>query len=310
MKVCVQPVLWTVGQQITIEEVFDAIQRHANANPKGFSYADKQRRVYVGKDKDYSIVLFFSARDHQKTVELEQKDDGTVSIDINRGTAGKMPSDFNVLVMNNKNGRGLYLHYYSSCSFSLFTRLAKERYEEIKAARVGREIANTQTARNSETRAKKKFSGTLRGELLVRPERVEELVNELADVRRLELTAVQLRVDDNWFTPKMRANVRHVTHRFTFLREASVLSLRETAIELIRGYGARRGRIIGTEQTGGLDPVERIIKLSQNIDTFAEYDFDDIIEEVRFDPKSPEQMPLVIKILGIINSHRSYFEVA
>jgi hypothetical protein len=248
--------------------------------------------------------MMLSARGHKHTCAVEKTVDGRLRVNVNRGDPDRPSVDFNFLVTHAKTGRGLYMHYYQSCSFDRFSGFCRESYEDLKQELISAKRVELGDDTRAEKKATKAFAGTLRAKLLVRSEKLADMIAKFNDITRLDITAVELQKNEPWASPDVEVAVKHVSHRFSFIRDVPAARQRAAAARLIEAMGARRGKVVGTDDEG----EEQIFKLSRNVDSFGDFPFDHIAERMVFDPKDLASSDPVREIVKAAGENKAYFE--
>jgi len=231
------------------------------------------------KGKDYYVGLLVTIKDNKKFCELVDEG-GELKVFVTTISDNSHLMEFNFFVINKNTGFGIYQHYHNSCSFNQFGYLASGVYNDTKESIISKSIidAGGDSVKESEKKKiKAKYKGGLKWEVLVRPEKLEELINELESIRAFEFDFLSLKAPEPEFSPLSNV-VNKERRRFSFVRKTPVHYLAKHISKIIKNLSITDGRVYGKDSDG----INQILKIYDNPDNFGEYDFDDLASRLNF----------------------------
>lgn len=263
------------GDGISLNDFMDNL---SSKNGKEFDFNGYKRFCYVQdlENEKYIAGLFLTIKDQKKFCELKNNK-GNLQVKVNTLDANSNLIDFNFFIINNENGLCLYQHYHNSCSanqFGLFLRQRYKEYQELmcKNAKKSKESIT----KKQEALINKRYKKSLTWELMVRAEKIDELLEELDTIRAFEIDFFSLQADEPVFTP-MTNLVSKERRSFSFIKKTQASVLTPTIKDIISKFDIRNGRIFGKD----IDGIEKIIKISENPDNFGEYEYDELAEKLQ-----------------------------
>lgn len=239
------------------------------------SAQDSQRLLFLNSNShtEYHVGLVVTVKD-QKTFCRLVADNGNLLVKVDELELDTKLMEFNFFVVNKATGTGLYQYYHQSCSLSSFGYLVANRFREYKESVIQAEIDKVPEAERSEARiakVRKQFNGQLNWEILVRAEKLEELIAELKRVKSFEWTVATPTVEQEDFKP-LAPYIRNQRSKLSFEVGAPVSTLAAAISAAATRMNLLKGRIEG-EDADGLD---RVLRLLDNPENFGEYDYDDL----------------------------------
>jgi hypothetical protein len=184
--------------------------------------------------------------------------------------------DFNFFIINKNNGLCLYQHYHNSCSANQFGYFLHQKFKEKQEKLcLDEKNENPSLTEKQKKTINKKYKKGLTWELMVRPEKIGELLEELDSIRALEIDFFSLKANESEFTPLTNL-VSKERRRFSFLKEKQTLELPPIITNIILKLNVTKGRVFGKDLNG----IERIIRISDNPDNFGEYEYDSVAEKL------------------------------
>tara|TARA_B100001063_G_C16647130_1_gene493951 strand:- start:24 stop:938 length:915 start_codon:yes stop_codon:yes gene_type:complete len=241
-------------------------------------HSENNRILYVKKipKTDYFGGLLITIKDHKKFCEL-QDDDGNLKINIESVGEDADLMEFNFFILNEKTGHGIYQHYHQSCSLNQFGFALKRKYNERRDATINEEIANLPgtATKKQEKEIKQKYKGTFGWQIIVRPDKLEALINELDSISSFEFDFLAMKAPEQEFRA-FSGVVTKERRKFSFVRKTSVNYLAKEIAGVIKKLDFTGGKVIGRD----IDGIEKIVSIADNPDNFGEYEFDDLVSKL------------------------------
>jgi hypothetical protein len=178
--------------------------------------------------------------------------------------------------------------------FSIF---CAQQYEGLKESRIEaalQPVGGDEASAKEKKRIKKSFDGALTWETIVRRESLEKLLEELELIKFFDFSLATIEDNDPLVTPlKPYAKKNRRIIRFKSVQDGVVNAI----VGIVNGKGMTNGRV------GGIDAEkkERVFRLIENPDKFAEFEYDDIADETILNVAEVEKSPFFDEMLGVIN---------
>lgn len=234
---------------------------------------EHNRMIFINQnqDQEYFLGVLVTIKDQRRFCELANEN-GSFKIKVNDLEENNNIMDFNFFVINKNTGFGLYQHYHQSCSINQFGYLISKRYLSLIDLRIDSEIKAIKNISESQERViKKKYSGRLALEVLVRKDKLNDILNELERIKSFEFDFLYLEAKEKEYEP-LSPYVKKERRRFSFVKNSPVSILSSQITKYIENNGLMKGKIIGEDDHG----VERIIHILDNPDNYGEYDYDEV----------------------------------
>lgn len=183
----------------------DYISHLQNKKDEPFVLNEHLRHVFVNEaySQNYYIGLLITVKDQKRFCELFDAN-GKLTVRVNELGKDSKLMDFNFFAINKKSGFGMYQYYHQSCSIGSFGYLSKSRFNELKDLAIKKELdefGKESISNKQEKAVKRKHKGTLDIELLVRKEKLGELIAELDAVKSFEYSVLSLDIQEPEFGP-------------------------------------------------------------------------------------------------------------
>ena len=265
------------GKGLSIGDFMIQLSKSSEAESE---MAEHGRFLFIDSDVNatYHLGLIVTVKSQRKFCEL-QSSGKSFKVIVNNLKAESNLMEFNFFVLNKKNGLGLYQHYHQSCSVGQAMHLLHRRYSSITDRLVSsykneliKEGHRQDIARK---KAAKKYGGWLKWHLLVRKEKLKEILEELYRIKSFEFDLAALEPNQSefrildWLVKKQRK-------KFTFIKSANSSTLATAISSLVSKKDLDKGRISAIDHDG----LDRIIKIQDNPDNFAEYEYDEVAPHI------------------------------
>ncbi len=275
-------------------------------NNTSSNFRDYKRFCYVKdlENEKYIAGLFVTIKDQRKFCELKNND-GKLKVKVNTLDANSNLMDFNFFIINIENGLCLYQHYHNSCSPNQFGYFLHQKFREFQEKLCQSEKDSKSNLTNKQEKLiNKNYKKGLTWELMVRPEKIGDLLNELDTIRAFEIDFFHLKADDSEFKP-LSNFVNKERRTFGFMKKTLASVLTPTITDIISKLNITNGRVFGKD----IDGIERIIKISENPDNFGEYEYDNIAEKLNsLDIESFHKNWVIKELLSKAGEYKHIFE--
>lgn len=256
--------------------------------------------------QDYYVGLLVTVKDQKTFCELVSKDK-KLMVKVSELDEDSSLMDFNFFVINKLNGIGLYQHYHQSCSVNSFGYFNNRRFSEYRKEAIDSEIAQIPEDKISEAKKKKvreKYKGSLSWEVLVRKEKLSELIQQLKRVKAFEYSFGTLTVQEEEFNP-LKGFVKKETTTLSFTSQSPVQVLADAITKIVATNDIEDGKVIGIDAEG----IDRVLRLTDNPDNFGEYDYDELAPKINsLDIDQFEQSWVIKELLAKCNEYKHIFE--
>lgn len=245
--------------KISLKSYFDYLN---TLQDQQFNFGSHPRLIYINPnyDNDYYTGLLVTIKDQKRFCRL-QSQNGKHFLKIGEIENGEQLMDFNFFVVNKHSGQGIYQYYHHSCALNAFGVFLARRFTDMQ-----------DTERFSFFN---KSKGRLNFEILVRHEKLEELINELAEVKSFEYHISTPTILEPQFAP-VKGNISRKKTKLSFKKISSVSDIARCIFEFVTQTTTKRGRVHGIDTFGD----EKIIQILNTPDNFGEYDYDEIISQL------------------------------
>ncbi len=274
MKIKIQGFEWFLGKGISLEQLNSYLEEKSGV--------DINNKILAICQKDgFWTGVFLSIKNVKAYCQIK-KGDGKFVITPQELEEGASIVDFNFFILHPNTGRGLYQYYHQSASSNTFCNFIKKRYNELKKRKMEQEIELSGGADITEKEYKKiikKYKGTFSSTTLVRPDRFEDYIRDLKQIKSLSYEISTINVNEKDRTPLHRLAER-TTYRAFFSDDlVNMDKIKKAIIEMNPTNTFRRATVTGIDYSD----QEAMYKLLNDYESYAEYDYDDIIKTVKID---------------------------
>ncbi|QIL71683.1 hypothetical protein G7048_15760 [Diaphorobacter sp. HDW4B] len=253
----------------------DSFAAAVSAQPTDQKAAQDSQRLLFLDNKchpEYHVGMIVTVKD-QKTFCRLVSGNGCLLVKVDELELDTKLMEFNFFVFNKATGTGLYQYYHQSCSLTSFGYLVARRFREYKESLIQAEIDKMPQDDRSDsklTKTRKHFKGQLKWEMLVRAEKLQELIAEWERVKSFEWTIATPTVEQEDFKP-LAPYIRNQKSKLAFEVGAPVSPLANAISALVTRLGIVKGRIEGQDAEG----LDRVLRILNNPENYGEYDYDD-----------------------------------
>lgn len=293
------------GSGLTLQTFVDYIQGQRG---RSHELGPHKRLLFVNSthNSKYYVGLLVTVKDQKTYCELVESG-GKLTVKVNELDADSNLMDFNFFVLNKLNGLGLYQYYHQSCSLNSFgyycaSRFSEHRKAAIEAA-IGAVPVDNLTA-SKEKQIRQKHNARLKWEILVRKEKLKNLIEELERVKAFEYSFASLTAQEPEFKP-LEKFVRKETKKLSFTTGSPVNKIASTISNFVGTSQIESGKVIGMDSDG----IERVLRITDNPDNFGEYSYDDIAPRINsLDTATFENSWVIRELLEKCQQNKHIFE--
>ncbi|MDF2186210.1 hypothetical protein O1O06_15830 [Grimontia hollisae] len=240
------------------------------------------RNLYFNADShpDFYIGMVVTVRDQKKFCKGKVAN-GDFTFDVVNLRKADKVLEFNYFIINKESGLGLYQHYHQSCAPRILGKMLKDlsavhsrsnadafiASEEMKA---GKEFSNSKRSK-----LRKPYLSELNFSILVRQEKLQELLTKYKKIKSFEFEYAYLTPDQQAATP-LATHVLKKKETLRFHTPTNVANLAASIASFTKITDLKSGRIKVENDHGDEFPI-RIFDMP---DYFAVYDFDDLADKL------------------------------
>lgn len=293
------------GTGLTLQTFADYIQRQSG---RSHELGPHKRLLFLNSTNNskYYVGLLVTVKDQKTYCELVQNG-GKLTVKVNELDPDSNLMDFNFFVLNKLNGLGLYQYYHQSCSLNSFGYYCASRFGEHRKAAID-EAFSTQVNGSmpaiNEKIIRQNLNARLVWEILVRKEKLQDLIEELERVKAFEYSFATLTVHEPEFKP-LESFVRKETKKLSFTTGSPVKQIASIIANFVGSREIESGKIIGMDS----DDKERVLRITDNPDNFGEYSYDDIAPRINsLDMEAFEKSWVIEELLEKCAQNKHIFE--
>ena len=257
------------------------------------------RMLFIDQTDEAWIGLVLSIKDQRRFAELEQQD-GKFVLSVREVEEGKSAVDFNFFAIVKATGKGVYLHYHQSFSMQQFYLLYETEYRGLRDAtkRAALDALPANATEQQKKAVRRPFKESLGFEAMVRPESVPQLLQQMKRVSSVQFETSTLTVRQNAFTP-INSLARKKVIRYGFSPRQPMTAVFDAIKMAVREGQITKGKVSGRD----LSDAPWSFNLSDNLSSFADYEYDDIAGDIAFDIESGKilESPVAVKLKQIIS---------
>lgn len=286
---------------VTIGQLWTHLRGQSNET----KYSQAKRLTYLEEHDGHAYGLLLTTKSHKKACELINSD-GKLKIAVTSVADNSERIDFNFIVVRLATQKGLYLQYRGSWNIHSFATFLHGRYGD--AARIAREkaIADSKLPKNgkkSKAIREQYKKPTLDVKLIVREQKLAELLNRLNSISSFDFPLTTLTMRSKWFSP-LRDAVTAEDHTIKFRSDVSKRSLIDGIIKTIGAAKITAGKVYGKNEAG----ITEYVDLIENPDVFEAFEFDDIADEQNLNLADIRSSSLVQRMRALLDEHAHIFD--
>lgn len=298
---------WELGRGIDLQEFYNTLHLEARTNQH---YRQFDRQVYIDTvSDDYTAGLFLTIKD-QKRFLTTRRAHGNVVLQMSEVTGNRRLADANFFVINNNTGRGLYFYYHQSFSLRSTQGLLRYYYDILKDSKISEDMERWQGANGkmpSRHRAnviRRSYKGTISVNAMIRGDSLDLILDELDDIDAFSFSYFRLVPRKSSFRPLADVVKRQRLH-VTFDPDASKREIQQAITQAVQQGEINKGSVYGKRADGS----SKSVPVTNNLDIFDEWDFDEIIGDIDFNADDLATSSIIQSMLGVIDENQGYFEL-
>ena len=267
------------------------------------------RFLFIDSDTDthYHLGLVVTVKNQKQFCELKESN-GEFRVIVSNLDSDSSIMEFNFFVLHKETRRGIYQHYHQSCSVGqamlLIQKHHKSLVHELRNQRVSELQSQGSRTDRAEKTADKEYSERLKWSQLVRKEALAEILEELKEIKSLEVDLLYLEPDGAEFN-QLSGLVRRQRRKFTFAKLPKLNELIPAITSVVNTLKIHRGKIAGVDTDG----IDRFVKIKDNPDVFGEYDYDEVAKRIdNLEVKTFSKSWVIGELLRVCKANTAMFE--
>lgn len=240
------------------------------------------RLLFVDTDSynDYYVGLVITAKDAKTYCQLKQDADGSMKLVVSDLDPDSSLMEFNFFIVKKDNGIGLYQYYHQSCSMNGTMKLLNQRFNIVHRQKVeeAKELyikTENLSKKKATAKANAENHDRFKWQMLVSEEKLSKILAHMKRIKALELNFSTLGAETDEFRG-LKDHVVKNTQRFLFSQQSKFRDLVKNVMTCVNNSDADSGRVIAID----INDNEQTFNISENLDIFGVYDFDDITKEI------------------------------
>lgn len=305
MQVRFQGFTLSVQGAITLDQVLSRFG--STISRAAFKEAGRVVLVDTNVDPHYHLGLVITVKDQRKFCELREANK-SFTVQVHKVNAAARLMDFNFFVVNKKTGAGLYQHYHQSCSPMQCLKLITKQFRLIRE-----ELADQQVDHALDDHARKRALRRARSTyrdckiavaMMVRKENLATILATFRKIKSFDFDIAFNEADAATFNPVAK-HVRKQRRHFTFIQGSSVLELAAAIGKTVSDHAIGAGYAQGVDDEG----MDRVVRVMNNLDNYAEYDYDDVAPLIDgLDVERFVESKILDQLLDVCRKNKAVFE--
>ncbi len=269
------------------------------------------RRIYTIKLKDFYAGLVLTIKDMRKFCKMVSEE-GTIRITEHKLNDNETMTEFNFFILNPKHRVGMFQYYHHSCSLtSLLGVSLNKKYSSYRQEMWTAKKAELELAGYNERAIKKElepFRGAMSYSIIERQGSFEDKVRKMKEIASIEFETIE--PVESLFSgfSAISNDIKKQRHSLSFKAESRrERRLRDTVADFVGQKKPTRAVAKGEDEHG----AEAVYKLLNDFDSFATYDYDDLVPSLMLDQtnihSSISQNKIVSELISEYNKRNKYF---
>jgi hypothetical protein len=273
---------------------------------------DIDRRYYIDDETDSEFIrgLVVTVRDQNAFCKLVESGPN-FKIQVQNLADAERIMEFNLFVINKKNGFGIYQYYHRSCPPNTFIAYLKRRYraksQELRDVAIA--AAEKKSGGSLSTKEKKslrtQYAGVMKGGVLVRPDSLAGILDKYKDITgfSFELTSVEAR--QHAMGP-LDPLARTVRQSVAFLKDASKRKITKAIYDFLDNVNPKTAKVSVLDDDEESFQI-RVTNMPQN---FGEYEYSEVASELQgLDVSKFTDTTIVLRLIKLCKKHKEIFMV-
>lgn len=209
---------------------------------------------------NYYNGLVISIKNHKVFATVTNAGNEKI-LEIEALATNKDMATFNFFILDKTNGTGIYQYYYNSCTLNKFNNDAMNFYDNLRA--------------QQELKEGRKLKGQLNTELIVSEESFNEKLDRLQSISNAEIELAIFDTNDDFAA--IDDCLKRKRYDLFFNPKMPGEKYLDAFRAIIKKNTPKEAKIKGKR----LDGATEIFKLNVKMTTFAEYDYDSMLADLR-----------------------------
>ena len=261
--------------------------------------ADGERLLYVDQDSGWWRGLVLTSKNIKAFSRLI-RDKGIVRLSPEAIHNGEL-AHFNFFLINEQSKRGYFQYYHGSASVHALCTILRKKYNDLRSVMLDKACKEAGTTIiNMPKHIKRRFSGYLKYEIVLRKKSFKELMEEMDYIKNITVQFKEYIPNQPLFRP-LAEKAKSIRHRLTFGMHGNHPIL-ENIIALSQGDMLKDLRGVGMDGDG----FERPFRLLNEPETLERFDFNNTVLETEFDSgnvrQSMNNAPIIKRLHEIATS--------
>lgn len=292
------------AKSLPIDTFFDKLSSDTH-------FSSGTRRIYTIKLKDFYAGLVLTIKDMRKFCKIVSEK-GTIRITEHKLDANESMTEFNFFILNPKHHVGMFQYYHHSCSLnSLLGVSLKKKYGSYQQEMFTEKKEQLELDGYSAKAMKKElepFRGRMSYSIIERQGSFEDRIRKMREISSIEFETIEpLEKLFSGFSA-ISNDINKQRHTLSFKAEARrERRLRDTVAEFVGKKKPVRAVAKGEDEHG----AETVYKLLNDFDSFATYDYDNLVPSLMLDQanihSSISKNKIVSELLSEYNKRNKYF---
>ncbi|EPA0533108.1 hypothetical protein [Vibrio diabolicus] len=240
------------------------------------------RNLYFNSNHhpDFYLGMVVTVRDQKKFCKGKVAN-GDFTFDVVNLRQADKVLEFNYFIIHKESGLGLYQYYHQSCAprilgkmlkdlSSIHSRACADSYIASEELKAGKEFS-----KSTRSKMRKPFISKMNFSILVRQEKLKEILSEYKKIKSFEFEYAYLTPDLQAATP-MAQHVLKKKECLRFHTPTDVVGLAASIAGFTQTTDLKSGRVKVENEYGDEIPL----KIFNMPDYFAVYDFDDLADKL------------------------------
>lgn len=247
---------------------------------------ENNRIFYFVEDNDcfYKGVVL-TIKDFKKFTKIVNSN-GLLTLDIHTLNKDEQIADFNFFIINSNDSCGMYQYYYQSCSLNTFNSLIKVFYRKYKNELRTAKETELKNQEYSEKRIKgllKNFNKTFKYAIIERSGTFVDRISKLREAHDAEIEFDLCDITDDKLVA-IKQQTKRIKYRLIFEKANFQTLIISNLLRLFNKYKLKKARVSGIDENGN----ETIYKTVNDFDSFASFEYDNLVSEISLDENEIE----------------------
>ncbi len=273
MKIKFQAFTWeSTSVKFSLNDFLNNIEQ-------GKEFIGTTKKLYVIEDKDFYYGLVLTLKDHQ-TFTIIKEEDGNIDLSTREVGKDEKIVEFNYFVFSSKSGYGMYQYHHASCSLLSFNGYIKRHFSSMLNEKI--DLIENELKEQSKSEADiaeviNKYKGKLSFTIIENAGDFEQKIKSLSDLISMECVFTDF-TSSGGFIRAITNYARRFNFKISFEKNVESKSKINNAINIIKEEKPSSAKVLGLDNNKN----EIEYKILSDFRTFGEFDYDDMIKDMKF----------------------------